>query len=272
LQITRTLERIVLSKLGAFLCLLAAAIIAVVQALNQFGPDRTIFNAVAVMKKLNNPDVYPSGPSVTIWGWWSVDYPGHLKVGDHKPISVTYTPTSERHQEGEWPETMDVTFEAPGLTVETTPHTFSFKKAIDAWNDEWNKEIPQTNFPETHSWTVTPPESALGGPPESALGGHTVTLKFNIQPDRFRNEKLIVKDADQQNASEINQFIPTEASLIVSTVNELGFGRPVVIAWNQILKVSVFLLSLPAFTLVLKWFLERMAATRRRATSGRSRA
>jgi len=145
-----------------------------------------------------------------IWGWWSVSYPGRLRMGNHRSISVTYTPTAEWH-EFDWPQEMKVVLEAPGLTIETPPAKYSFK-IIDVWNKEWDAgSAQQTHIPESHSWVVTPIS-------ESRV--HTVILKFDIKPQIFRTEALSAVNTENGTVNQVSEFIPSEASFIVTTVNE----------------------------------------------------
>jgi hypothetical protein len=248
----------VLGRFLAFLGLAAAPIAWVMGTSGHFGPAATVWNAVAQLKRNAAPQLEGGDKN---WGWWSLSYPSALRMGDHKGISVTYTPIDERHES--WPSKMEVVLEAPGLKIETPPATYTFK-ITKVWDQRRSAGLGQenSNIPETHTWIVTP---------ESELGGHTIILRFEIEPENFRTVPLSVQDALNPDTTRVTAFLPTEASLTVRVVNELGLGRPIVIAWNQVLKALAFILPLPAFAILLKWILERLSG-RREQVRGRNRA
>ncbi len=170
-------------------------------------------------------------------GWWLISYPVSLLPTDHKPIKVKYV-AAEDWNSRPWPTKLSVSVSAVGLEILPKPLNYDFFDVFRSGDGQ-----------ETHVWTVSPNKS----------GSYTIVFNFSVEPKDY----FLTTDAglEVNNGLFKTNIIPNEYPGETTVLTK--FGIPIL--WLDILQVIAWILSfivtLPAFNLVIRHYLSKPVAT-----------
>jgi hypothetical protein len=176
-------------------------------------------------------------------GWWNISYPASLRMNDHKPVSVTYVPSSDGWRMGFTPDRLSVSIQGQGLDISPLPLNYDFNIS----------QLLHAIISEAHIWTISPVTE----------GTHTIVFSFSVEPNVFSTEGSYRINDMTAKTVEISNELAREVE--VYTI----LGIP--ISWdyglNRLWFAVTSLLALPAIKMLLQHLLNR----RKRASVKRAR-